>query len=211
MAGATSGLHWDPVAERMIALARNAHRGVDRQDEIDYWYRLGQRNAYAHAAGIAVSRGVDSEAFAVSERLTEALTDNIVDLARLRDVALAGAGVTEVRLSPTWLGAVAFNRQYGRVPGLDHDYGMRWGAGGDHRITLRHPVAGDRGLLYAYDPTWDEYAVLARAATVQAVRATFARALQTDIHMSVTSFAALVNEQELALQADSVSTRGAEL
>ncbi len=62
-------LGWDPGAERMVALSRNAHRGVDQRDDIDYWYRLGQRNAYAHAAGIVVAHGVDSNAFAVSERI----------------------------------------------------------------------------------------------------------------------------------------------
>lgn len=211
MAGVTRGLHWDPVAERMISLARNSHRRVDRADEIDYWYRLGQRNAYALAAGLVVSRGVDSEAFAAAERLTAALSEDIDDLPRLREVALAAPSAAGVGTSPTWLGADAFTAQYGHVPGLDHDYGMRWGAGGDQRITLRHPVASDRGLLYAYDPTWDEYAVLARAATVQAVRASFDRAVQTDIHMSVIAFAALVNEQELALRGVAVSPLGVEL
>jgi hypothetical protein len=41
----TDSLRWDPSGERLVALCRNAHRGVDRHDEIDYWYRLGQRDA----------------------------------------------------------------------------------------------------------------------------------------------------------------------
>jgi len=84
----TDSLHWDPTGERLVALCRNAHLGVDRQDEIDYWYRLGQRNAYAHAAGVVIARGVDSEAFSVAERLTGALTDGVVDLGAMRSVVL---------------------------------------------------------------------------------------------------------------------------
>lgn len=76
MDNGTDSLHWDPLAERLVALSRNAHRGVDRDDEIDYWYRLGQRNAYAHAAGVVI----DSGAFSVAERLTGALADGVASM-----------------------------------------------------------------------------------------------------------------------------------
>jgi len=195
-------LHWDPAAVRMIALARNAHRsadqagihqgGIDRRDDIDYWYRLGQRNAYAHAAGIVIARGVDSTAFAISERLTSALEDRVTDLGPLQCTALGEASTSGLAQSPTWLGPMAFAAQFGPLPGVDHDYGMRWGPAGEQRISLRHPVAGDRGLLYAYDPTWDEYAVLSQDATAAAVRAAFTQAVGTNIHMSITDFAVLV-------------------
>ncbi len=143
----TSGfhrLHWDPAAERMIALARNAHRSVDQRsidqrDDIDYWYRLGQRNAYAHAAGIVVARGVDSTAFAISERLTAALKDRVVDLGPLRCTALGEASTPGVAQSRTWLGPMAFAAQFGSRPGVDHDYGMRWGPAGEQRILPASP------------------------------------------------------------------------
>ncbi len=197
--GDTSGfhrLHWDPAAERMIALARIAHRSVDQRDDIDYWYRLGQRNAYAHSAGIVIARGVDSTAFAISDRLRAALEDRVADLGPLRCTALGGVSTSDIAQSPAWLGPMAFAAQFGSLPGVDHDYGMRWGPAGEQRISLRHPMAGDRGLLYAYDPTWDEYAVLSRDATAAAVRSAFTQAVGTNIHMSVTEFASLVARHE---------------
>jgi len=191
----TDSLHRDPCGERLVALCRNAHRGVDRQDEIDYWYRLGQRDAYAYAAGVVIARGVDSEAFSVAERLTGALTQGVADLAPLRSVVLNPArhGVA-VEAGLAWMGPAAFHAQFPPAD-LDHDFGMRWGANGDQRLSLRLPTGRDHGLLYAYDPTWDEYAVLCRNASSAAVEGAFARALQSDIHMSPASFAALVAQE----------------
>ena len=195
----TSGFHrlrWDPATDRMIALARNAHRSIDRRVDIDYWYRLGQRSAYAHSAGIVIGRGVDSTAFAISERLTAALEDRVTDLGPLRASALGKASASGIVQSPSWIGPMAFASKFGSLPGVDHDYGMRWGQAGAQRISLRRPVAGDRGLLYAYDPTWDEYTVLPQDATAQAVRSAFTQAVGTNIHMSVTDFASLVARYE---------------
>ena len=84
---------------------------------------------------------------------------------------------------------------------------MRWGAAGDQRISLRHPPGADSGLLYAYDPTWDEYAVLSRAASVQAVQAAFTQAVATDPHMAVTDFAALVAALDVARTLQTVACR----
>lgn len=189
-------LRWDPGAERMVTLSRNAHRGVDRRDDIDYWYRLGQRNAYAHAAGIVVAHGVDSNAFAVSERITAALSDGVLGVAELRAAALdVQHRGTDAEAEVAWVGPLQFHRQYADLRGIDHDYGMRWGSNGDQRVSLRRPVGGDRGLLYVYDPTWDEYGVLFRDVSMAAVEAAFSRAVQTDIHMSAQSFAAIVAQQ----------------
>ena len=180
---------------------------ADLSDDVDYWYRLGQRNAYAHAAGILIGRGVDSTAFAISERLTAALEAGVTDLGPLRSTALGGRRrAASASHRPGWdqspsgpsTGQTAFTEH---PPGIDHDYGMRWGAAGDQRISLRHPPGADSGLLYAYDPTWDEYAVLSRAASVQAVQAAFTQAVATDPHMAVTDFAALVAALDTALEA----------
>ena len=46
----------DPFVTKLIALSRNAHTNVDLDDPADYWYRLGQRNAYAYAVGLALAR-----------------------------------------------------------------------------------------------------------------------------------------------------------
>jgi len=189
-------LQWDPGVERLVALSRNAHRGVDQRDDIDYWYRLGQRNAYAHAAGIVVAHGVDSNAFAVSERITAALSDGVSDVAELRAAAL---DVQHRSIDPevevSWIGPLQFHQQYGDLAGIDQAYGMRWGSNGDQRVSLRRPVGADRGLLYVYDPTWDEYGVLFHDVSLATVEAAFSRAVQTDIHMSAQSFAAIVATQ----------------
>ena len=52
--------------------------------------------------------------------------------------------------------------------------------------------------VYVYDPTWDEYAVLFRHIPVAAVEAAFIRAVQTDLHLSPQSFAAIVAQQPAA-------------
>jgi hypothetical protein len=69
---------------------------------------------------------------------------------------------------------------------------MRWGERREQRISLRHLPGTNRGLLYAYDPTWDEYAVLAHDVPAPAVEAAFAQALDIDTHMHVLAFAELV-------------------
>ena len=190
----TDSLHGDPCGERLVALCRNAHFGVERQDEIDYWYRLGQRDAYAYAAGVVIARGVDSEAFSVAERLTGALTQGVADLAPLRSVVLDPTHPAGVEARLAWMGPAAFHAQLPPA-GVDHDFGVRWGANGDQRLSLRLPAGRDHGLLYAYDPTWDEYAVLCRNASTAAVKGAFTRALQSDIHLPPASFAALVAQE----------------
>ena len=91
------------------------------------------------------------------------------------------------------MGPAAFHAQFPPAD-LDHDLGMRWGANGDQRLSLRLPTGRDHGLLYAYDPTWDEYAVLFRNASTAAVEGAFARALQSDIPMSPASAALVAQE-----------------
>lgn len=97
---------------------------------------------------------------------------------------------------PDWVGPRAFNARYGGA-GVDHDFGMRWGERREQRISLRRRPGVERGLLYAYDPTWDEYAVLARDVPEPAVEAAFAQALGIDTHMHVLAFAELVRCQQI--------------
>ena len=91
-----------------------------------------------------------------------------------------------------WIGPVAFARAYGAVPGIDHDFGARWGYNGDQRVSLHTEVGTDAGLLYVYDPTWDEYAVIGTHVPLVAVENAFARALQLGEHMAVEDFVALL-------------------
>ena len=91
-----------------------------------------------------------------------------------------------------WRGPVAFARAYGAVPGIDHDFGRRWGSNGDQRVSLRVEVGSDTGLLYVYDPTWDEYAVIGSDVPLAAVEDAFARASRLGEHPPVTDFVTLL-------------------
>lgn len=205
MSEATSPDQPDQVTEKLIALSRNAHQNVDADDPVDYWYRLGQRNAYAHAAGMVIARGADSPAFTIADTITNALSQGCSDvsgLARAAHGRVQLEAVGEAAPALTWMGPAAFQARYGDLPGIDHDFGMGWGAGGDQRISLRQGIGGHGGLLYVYDPTWDEYAVLLANVTDAAVDHAFATALATDLHMSAQRFAALVAERRVAPTAE---------
>jgi hypothetical protein len=183
---------------QLLALARNAHRNIELEDPADYWYRLGQRNAYAHAAGLSMANGVDGEAFAAADRVTQALSQGTPDLAELyRTLTATTPTAGRASHSLTWLGPKGFAAAYGEFPGVDVDFGMRWGERGDQRISLRRVSGATHGLLYAYDPTWDEYAVIATQARVADVEATFHQAVGVNIHMSVAEFAEIYASQRL--------------
>ena len=185
------------AVEQLIALSRNAHQNVDLDDPADHWYRLGQRNAYAHAVGLTLSNGVDDVAFTVADRITGALGDGVHELSALTMAASGRAPGDPAPTSLTWTGPQAFKAAYGHLPGIDRDYGMRWGERREQRISLRRTADANGGLLYAYDPTWDEYAVISTHAPADAVETTFTKALQVDVHMTVPQFAELFASQLL--------------
>ncbi|WP_137122717.1 hypothetical protein [Segeticoccus rhizosphaerae] len=102
-----------------------------------------------------------------------------------------------------WLGPIAFTRRNaGR--GVDRDFGDHWGRLGDQRLTVRHQLGADHGLLYVYDPTWREYAVLADDVPLDAVHDATAHAADTDPHMHVITVTDLV--KQLAPQHDPAPT-----
>jgi len=61
-----------------------------------------------------------------------------------------------------WMGRHAFTARYAVQPVVDPTLGTRWGPRHDQSV-LHHLATVDSptGLVYAYDLTWDEYAVLA--------------------------------------------------
>ena len=91
-----------------------------------------------------------------------------------------------------WRGPVAFARAYAAVPGIDHDFGSRWGSNDDQRVSLRLEFGADTGLLYVYDPTWDEYAILGADVPLAVAEDAFARALQFGEHAAVEDFVTLL-------------------
>jgi hypothetical protein len=131
------------IPDKLIALAGNEIRNVDRGDPVNDWDWLRQHDTYP-------------------ETVLE------------------------------WRGPVAFAKAYGSVPGIDHDFGMRWGSNRDQRVSLRVELGREEGLLYVYDPTWDEYAVIGSDVSLSAVETAFARAPQFGEHGAVEDFVALL-------------------
>lgn len=204
------------LTANLIVLARNAAANVDPADPVDYWYRLGQRNAYAHATGMLLAPDLGQGAFRIAERLTAALDAKETDLARLRSAAY-GLGVGDgASAGLEWIGPRAFAARYGQVPGLDHDYGFLWGVRDDQRISLRITDGHDIGLLYVYDRTWDEYAVLTELAERAAVERANTCAATGDVYLDPRRFAQLVIEpqpitEEARLEAATPQEYGAQL
>ena len=91
-----------------------------------------------------------------------------------------------------WRGPILFARAHAAVPGIERDFGGRWGSNGDQRVGLRVEVGSDTGLLYVYDPTWDEYAVIGSDVPLAAVEDAFARAARLGEHPPVADFVTLL-------------------
>src|SRR5665811_1780824 len=92
-----------------------------------------------------------------------------------------------------WMGPRAFKARFGVQLGVDRDFGMWWGPRHDQRVSHhRDTLDSPMGLLYAYDLTWDEYAVLATDIAWAAVEAIIDRALASDTRMSADAIAALL-------------------
>jgi hypothetical protein len=69
-----------------------------------------------------------------------------------------------------WMGPRALKARYGAQPGVDRDVGMWWGPRHNQRVSHRRAALdAPTGQLYAYDLTWDEYAVLATDVPATAV------------------------------------------
>ncbi|GAA2147794.1 hypothetical protein FHX52_3004 [Humibacillus xanthopallidus] len=190
------------LATDLLALARNAAINVEAADEVDYWYRLGQRNAYAHATGLLLARELGQDPFTITNRVTAALDAKVTDVTCLHSAAYGlgtdGPDADAAETVLAWVGPRAFAARFGSAPNIDHDYGHTWGPRSDQRVSLRITDGADTGLLYVHDPTWDEYAVLAESADHSAVTRAFA-ALEADgrsgnRHLEPRRFAQLVND-----------------
>jgi hypothetical protein len=195
------------LIDEQLWLARHAQQRIELENLGDYWYVLGQRNTYARAAALIAAPHLGEDSAVIGERIVDALTCSAAtsrpgDLAQLRAATLGTTDPASTRASSRleWMGRKAFDARYGDIPGLDRDFGMRWGRAGNQRLSLRRDPHASRdpvGMLYAYDPTWDEYAVISTRAPADAVEAAFAQAVQVDVHMSVPQFAELYASQVL--------------
>lgn len=111
-----------------------------------------------------------------------------------------------------WLGPIAFARRH--AGGVDRDFGDQWGRAGDQRLTVRHPLGVDHGLLYVYDATWDEYAVLADDVPLKAVHDVTARAATAalDPHTTASQISsALLSEMAAVSPKPAASAAGAQV
>jgi hypothetical protein len=181
------------LLDELLWLAHHIHQRLDHLDDGDYPYALGQRNTYARAAAIIAAPHQQQDSAEIAERIVHALESGGADLARLRTIAL-DQSIDPVDPSYThagleWLGRAAFDARYGGAPGIDEDFGMRWGPRHDQRISLRRPSDSPAGMLYVYDPTWDQYALLQWRVPASTVRAVFLNALKHDEHLPVEEFA----------------------
>jgi len=105
-----------------------------------------------------------------------------------------------------WMGPRAFKARYGVQPGVDRDFGRWWGSRHDQRVSHRRDTLDSpTGLLYAYDLTWDEYAVLATDIPWAAVEAIINNALASDTRMSAEAIAGLLVDH-LVVPAQDVET-----
>ena len=94
-----------------------------------------------------------------------------------------------------WMGRHAFTARYAVQPVVDPILGTRWGPRHDQSVSHHlATVDSPTGLVYAYDLTWDEYAVLATDVPRAAVEAALGRALASDAHLTVEVFAGLLTD-----------------
>lgn len=197
------------LLEEFLQLASDAQDRLPFDILGDRGYTLAQRNTYARAASLVAARDSHEDPALIADRLVHALAEGTTNMSSLRQAALAGVPRPTGPHTLDWIGPKTFEARYGDIPGIDHDYGMRWGARGNQRISLRHATDSSEGLLYAHDKTWDEYAVLQHRIPTVVVSQAFREALRRDEHLPVEDFARLV-ESRLAHRA-SVATRSVEL
>jgi hypothetical protein len=197
------------LLEQFLQLAGDAQDRLPFDILGDRGYTLGQRNTYARAASHVAAQDSHEDPALIADRIVHALAEGTTDMNSLREVALAGVPRPAGPHALDWIGPKTFEARYGDVPGIDHDYGMRWGARNNQRISLRHGTDTSEGLLYAYDRTWDEYAVLQHRISTVAVSQVFREALRRDEHLPVEDFARLI-EVHLAHRAP-VTTLSVEL
>ncbi|NMM24010.1 MAG: hypothetical protein HHJ11_11005 [Phycicoccus sp.] len=93
------------------------------------------------------------------------------------------------------MGTRAFTARYAVQPVVDPILGARWGPRHDQSVSHHlATVDSPTGLLYAYDLTWDEYAVLATDVPRAAVEEALGRARASDAHLTVEAFAGLLTD-----------------
>ena len=185
------------LLDELLWLARDAQERLAQEPLGDRGYVLGQRNTYARAAGIVAARDSNDDPAVVANRVVHALVERDGDLHAVRAAALHRDPLQPAAASLDWIGPKAFDARYGDVPGIDQDFGMCWGASGNQRLSLRRVPGSGEGMLYAYDPTWDEYALIHRTIATRAVTDVYLQALRRYEHLPLEDFARLINATQI--------------
>lgn len=169
-----------------LQMATNNHAVID--SDIGSPYQEGRRDAYLLMA-MALEAPREPTLSRTITQLRQALHDGVTEVDDLRAIITRSTG-----RSPTpkpgldWVGPMAFNRRHGDR-GLDEDFGMRWGANRDIRISFKRRPGATDGLLYAYDKTWDTYAVIADKTSRNVVLLAYRQALAANPEMPTGDFA----------------------
>jgi len=98
-----------------------------------------------------------------------------------------------------WISQARFDRDHGTA-GIDHDFGMLWGEHQRERVSLRLPPGTQHGVLYAFDPLWNEYLILDDSATRTEAIAAFGAVVAEHGYRGapVSAFADAVRQRRLA-------------
>lgn len=179
---------------QLLGMATSAQQGLDLDDPADYWYRQGQRDAYAYAAALLVTERAGDATRAAAARVPDLLGEGVVDLGVLLHATEPGT-YPGTRDGLSWMGSIAFARATAAQPGTDHDLGHRWGHRRDIRVSHRRQHGGGTGLLYAYDRTWDEYAVLGRDVPTGTAEQVRDDALAADLHPDLDDVVRLLRQR----------------
>jgi len=184
-----------PLATRsLLDTAIYTHQQIDPNAPTP-GYLHGRRDAYVHAYSMIVSTAPDGSqpdptvTERVATRVRALLNDGVTDSHLLETAAALTAEHPEPpsrRL--TWVGPLAFQRATAAQHGIDMDLGFDWGDGRDTRISCRREPDATRGLLYAYNRTWDEYTVLADNISVEHVEAVYQATVLGAGHPSLDAF-----------------------
>ncbi|KGN37317.1 hypothetical protein [Knoellia subterranea] len=169
-----------------LQLAIDCHENL--LDDITAPYVKGRRDAHLLTAAVAAGHE-DLELTHAVTALRQAFQDGHPDVNSLRGILHRTSKRVPTPATPLeWVGPKAFNARHGDR-GLDEDLGMRWGPKHDLRISFKRQPGADQGLLYAYDKTWDTYAVIAVTTSRTLAQQTFRRALETNPDMTADDFA----------------------
>ncbi|WP_404385304.1 hypothetical protein LL946_04785 [Knoellia locipacati] len=169
-----------------LRMAINNHAVID--SDIGSPYQEGRRDAYLLMA-VALEAPREPTLSRTITQLRQALHGGVTEVDDLREIITRSTGRSPTpKPSLEWVGPKAFDARHSDW-GLDEDFGMRWGTNRDIRISFKRQPGATEGLLYAYDKTWDTYAVIADKTNRTLVQLAYRQALAANPDMTAENFA----------------------